>query len=36
MFKLKLSGIMPPLTTPFDERGEVDYDGLRRNVERYN
>ncbi|MCP4655619.1 MAG: dihydrodipicolinate synthase family protein [bacterium] len=31
-----LAGILPPLTTPFDERGEVDLDALARNVERYN
>jgi 4-hydroxy-2-oxoglutarate aldolase len=36
MIKLTLNGIMPPLTTPFDERGEVDFESLRRNVERYN
>jgi 4-hydroxy-2-oxoglutarate aldolase len=27
---------MPPLTTPFDERGDVDYAALRRNLERYS
>ena len=27
---------MPPLTTPFNEQGEVDYHALARNVQRYN
>jgi 4-hydroxy-2-oxoglutarate aldolase len=27
---------MPPVTTPFDDAGSVDYDGLGRNIERYN
>jgi len=31
-----LAGILPPLTTPFDERGEVDFNALVRNLERYN
>ena len=34
--ELNFSGIMPPLTTPFDAAGEVDFDGLRRNIARYN
>ena len=29
-------GILPPLTTPFDLKGEVCFEGLRRNVLRYN
>lgn len=33
---LKLNGILPPLTTPFDAKGNVDYEGLARNVTRYN
>ncbi len=31
-----LAGIFPPLTTPFDADGEVDYGALAANVERYN
>src|ERR1700737_3281873 len=31
-----LSGIIPALTTPFDERGALAVDRLRENVERYN
>jgi 4-hydroxy-2-oxoglutarate aldolase len=31
-----LNGILPPLTTPFDGGGNVDYEALRANVERYN
>ncbi|HVG19547.1 MAG TPA: dihydrodipicolinate synthase family protein [Blastocatellia bacterium] len=30
------NGILPPLTTPFDEEGNVDYEALRGNIERYN
>ena len=29
-------GILPPITTPFDVKGRVDVEGLRRNVARYN
>jgi len=36
MTKRKINGIMPPLTTPFDERGELDLASLAFNVERYN
>lgn len=32
----KLTGVLPPITTPFDERGDLDLDALVRNVERYN
>jgi 4-hydroxy-2-oxoglutarate aldolase len=32
---LELSGVLPPITTPFDERGDLDLDALARNVERY-
>lgn len=32
----KLSGILPPVTTPFNERGEVDYAALSSNIQRYN
>lgn len=33
---LNLNGILPPLTTPFDAEGNVDYERLKRNVARYN
>jgi 4-hydroxy-2-oxoglutarate aldolase len=36
MSGLKLEGVLPPLTTPFDERGEVDTTRLAQNVARYN
>jgi 4-hydroxy-2-oxoglutarate aldolase len=32
---LSLAGIYPPITTPFDERGEVSYDALARNLGRW-
>lgn len=33
--KENLSGVFAPITTPFFENGEIDYAGLKRNVERY-
>ena len=36
MAEIKLNGIMPPLTTPFDDNGAVDCDALASNVARYN
>lgn len=33
---LHLDGILPPITTPFDERGELDLAALERNLEHYN
>lgn len=33
---MKLHGVFPPLTTPFDGRGELALDRLRENVKRYN
>lgn len=36
MRNIKLSGIMPPVATPFDARGEVDYAALTSNIARYN
>jgi 4-hydroxy-2-oxoglutarate aldolase len=33
---IKLNGILPPVTTPFNHRGEVDYDALSSNIARYN
>lgn len=39
MSKLKiresLSGVFAPITTPFNEAGEVDYEGLKKNMARY-
>ncbi len=31
-----LAGILPPITTPFDEKGDLDLGALERNLERYN
>lgn len=36
MTDLHLKGILPPLTTPFDHRGDLDLAALARNLERYN
>jgi 4-hydroxy-2-oxoglutarate aldolase len=36
MSNVQLSGIFPPVTTPFNERGEVDYAALSSNIARYN
>lgn len=36
MAKYKLNGIFPPVTTPFDGRGDVDYAALSSNISRYN
>ncbi len=33
---MKLEGIIPPLTTPFDEDGELALDRLRGNITQYN
>ncbi len=33
---LQLSGILPPITTPFDAGGSLDAGALAANVERYN
>ena len=33
---LSLRGIMPPIPTPFDAAGEVDYGALVKNLERWN
>ena len=32
----QLNGILPPVTTPFNERGDVDYSALSSNIARYN
>ena len=31
----KLTGIFAPITTPFTSDGEVDYTGLKKNMEFY-
>jgi 4-hydroxy-2-oxoglutarate aldolase len=36
MGKPILSGIFPPVTTPFDESAAVNYDALSSNIARYN
>ncbi|HEX8183960.1 MAG TPA: dihydrodipicolinate synthase family protein [Blastocatellia bacterium] len=36
MRDFNLNGILPPLTTPFNAEGDVDYEALSRNIERYN
>lgn len=35
MKKIKLEGLMPAIITPMDQDGEVDYEGLKKNVEFY-
>lgn len=32
----QLTGILPPVTTPFNARGDLDLAALERNLERYN
>jgi 4-hydroxy-2-oxoglutarate aldolase len=34
--KEKLTGIFPPVMTPFKEDGKIDYDGLAFNIEKMN
>jgi 4-hydroxy-2-oxoglutarate aldolase len=34
--ELHCNGILPPVTTPFDADGAVDYQALRHNLARYN
>ena len=36
MSTLRLDGVLPPLTTPFTQRGDVDEGALVANLERYN
>ncbi|XP_044154001.1 4-hydroxy-2-oxoglutarate aldolase, mitochondrial-like [Bufo gargarizans] len=33
---LDISGIYPPISTPFDEREQVDYDKLEENLQKYS
>lgn len=35
MKKIKLEGLMPAIITPMDQNGEIDYEGLKKNVEFY-
>lgn len=35
MQKIRFSGVMPPLTTPFAEDGALLYDSLERNLQKY-
>lgn len=32
--KIDLNGILPPIATPFDEKGNIDHEALARNVAR--
>src|SRR3989442_11968608 len=36
MRTIKLNGILPPVTTPFTESGDVDYPAFSSNIARYN
>jgi 4-hydroxy-tetrahydrodipicolinate synthase len=36
MRTINLNGILPPVTTPFDQHGDVDYEALSSNISRYN
>ena len=36
MPKIDLNGILPPVTTPFTEQGDVNYDALASNIAFYN
>ena len=36
MTKLSITGILPPIITPFRENGDVGYDAFVRNIERWN
>ena len=36
MPNVNLNGILPPVTTPFNEAGDVDYGALASNIARYN
>jgi 4-hydroxy-tetrahydrodipicolinate synthase len=35
MKKMKFEGLMPAIITPMDQDGEVDYEGLKKNVKFY-
>lgn len=36
MNKLQLSGVFPPMVTPFKENGDVDYQAFTENIEKWN
>jgi 4-hydroxy-2-oxoglutarate aldolase len=36
MQQIRLNGILPPLTTPFDAEGNLDLESLANNVSRFN
>jgi 4-hydroxy-2-oxoglutarate aldolase len=36
MSNINLNGIFPPVTTPFNENGDVDFEALSSNIARYN
>ena len=36
MLEQPVKGVIPPMITPFKENGDVDYDGFRFNLERWN
>jgi 4-hydroxy-2-oxoglutarate aldolase len=36
MAKLRFNGVLPPVTTPFNAGGDVDYGALSSNIARYN
>jgi 4-hydroxy-2-oxoglutarate aldolase len=33
---MKLEGVFPPVTTPFDDNGYIEYNHLSENIERWN
>ena len=34
--QLDISGIFPPITTPFNDKEDIDYEKLRSNLSRWN
>ena len=34
--KVDLSGVFPPIVTPFDAQENIDYDELSKNIGRWN
>jgi dihydrodipicolinate synthase/N-acetylneuraminate lyase len=36
MADLRFNGVLPPVTTPFNVGGDVDYGALSSNIARYN
>ena len=33
MTKINLSGVIPPVTTPFDEHGEIEYTSVKAQID---